>query len=85
MKKIELVSRNEVLFVGNAREICSLYKNFLRRGIAEPSFCDFPQFNMARFYGLCISYYDDWNDEYYSEPRMMIVAGDTALAIICNL
>lgn len=63
MKKIELVSRNEVLFVGNAREICSLYKTFLRRGIAEPSFCDFPQFNMARFYGLCISYYDDWNDD----------------------
>ena len=42
------------LFIGTAREICSLYKNFMRREIAIPAFCNFPKFNMSKYYGLSV-------------------------------
>lgn len=72
------------LFIGTAREICSLYKNFMRREIAIPAFCNFPKFNMSKYYGLSVDIYDEWN-EMEIAPKMQIVAGDTALAIIYDL
>lgn len=82
MKNIE--TNTGCLFIGTAREICSLYKNFEKREIAMPTFCDFPKFNMSKFYGLSVDTYDEWNEREIS-PRMMVVAGDTALAMIHNL
>ena len=72
------------LFIGTAREICSLYKNFMRREIAIPAFCNFPKFNMSKYYGLSVDISDEWN-EMEIAPKMQIVAGDTALAIIYDL
>lgn len=82
MKNIE--TKTGSLFIGTAREICSLYKNFMRREIAMPTFCDFPKFNMSKFYGLSVDTYDEWNEREI-EPKMQVVAGDTALAIIYDL
>lgn len=72
------------LYIGNAREICSLYKNFEKREIAMPIFVDFPKFNMYKFYGLSVNTYDLWNEREI-EPEMEVVAGDTALAMIYDL
>ena len=82
MKAIE--TETGYLFIGTAREICSLYKNFMRREIAIQAFCNFPKFNMSKYYGLSVDIYDEWN-EMETAPKMQIVAGDTALAIIYDL
>lgn len=85
MKKI-LFKNGDYMYIGTAREICSLYKNFSRKEIAMPAFCDFPKFNMGRYYGLFISYNNvvRWDIQ---KPTMQVVAGDTALALIseCEL
>lgn len=72
------------IYIGTAREICSLYKNFAKREIAMPIFSDFPKFNMGKFYGLCVDTYDSWNEREIN-PIMQVIAGDTALAIIHDL
>ena len=81
MKRIEMEER--IMYIGTAREICSLYKNFEKREIADPSFCNFPKFNMEKYYGLSVNFYDINGDEIY--PKMQVVAGDIALAIINGL
>ncbi len=82
MKKLN--TKNGSLYIGTAREICSLYKNFANREIAWPVFSAFPKFNMEKHYGLSIHDYDE--DGWLLEtPGMQIVSGDTALAIAFDL
>ena len=83
MKKI--ITEDGCLYLGTAREFCSLYKNFEKREIAWPVFSDFPKFNMEKYYGLSISDYDCRNERWLSIPEMQVVAGDTALAIAFDL
>lgn len=73
------------LYLGTAREICSLYKNFEKREIAWPVFSNFPKFNMERYYGLFIRDYDCINECWLHIPKMVVVTGDTALAIAFGL
>lgn len=75
MKKI-LFRGGDNAYIGTAREICSLYKNFSRREIAMPAFCDFPKFNMENHYALHLSY------EHGDIPTMYVNTSDTALALI---
>ena len=72
------------IYIGNAREVCSLYKNFTKRKLAMPVFSDFPKFNMGKFYGLCVTTYDSLNEREI-DPVMQVISGDTALAIIHDL
>lgn len=83
MKKI--ITEDGCLYLGTAREICSLYKNFEKREIAWPIFSTFPKFNMGKYYGLYIRDYDCINERWLSIPEMQVVAGDTALAIAFDL
>ena len=73
MKKYNI--ENGILYVGTARQICSLYKNFLSREIVMPSHCDFPKFNMGRMYGLLIDFEDD---------VMYVASSDTVVRILCQ-
>ena len=82
MKKIETKTGN--LFIGTAREICSIYKNFREREIAMPIFSDFPKFNMGKIYGLSVETYDEYTENCIF-PQMSVIAGDTALAMIYEL
>jgi hypothetical protein len=72
------------LYIGTAREICSLYKNLSRRKIAEYIYNGTPRFNMSNFYGLCVDDYDTYTEMYYNPPKMTPVTADTALAVICG-
>lgn len=87
MKKIDL-NRGELeaghLYIGTAREISRLYRNFNRREIATPAFCEPPKFNMGKYYGLAV-WECDLDGRYLSIPEMNVVAGDTALAMIFDL
>lgn len=80
MKKIIISTGN--IYIGNAREICSLYKNFLKREIAMPIFSDFPKFNPLRFYGLYVREYDSYTEREMDIPEMQIISSDTVLEMI---
>lgn len=87
MKRIEMFEEDMpvgFLYIGTAREICSLYKNLDRREIAATSFCEPPKFNMERYYGLSVRE-SDVDGRWFSVPKMNVVAGDTALAMIFDL
>lgn len=71
MKKYNIGT--SILYVGTARQICSLYKNFLSREIVMPSHCDFPKFNMGRMYGLLIE-----------DDVMYVASSDTVVRILCQ-
>lgn len=81
----EINTEEGKLYLGTAREICSLYKNFDKREIAWPIFSTFPKFNMEKYYGLCICDYDCRNERWLSIPEIQVVSGDTALAMIFDL
>lgn len=87
MKKIDL-NRGELevgyLYIGTAREISRLYRNFNRREIATPAFCEPPKFNWGKYYGLAV-WECDLDGRYLSTLEMNVVAGDTALAMIFDL
>lgn len=78
MKKIN--TKNGCLYIGTAREICSLYKNFADREIAWPIFSTFPKFNMEKYYGLSIHDYDE-DGLLFDIPSMQVVSSETAFAI----
>ena len=82
MKKIEL--ENKDLYIGTAREICTLYKKLVDKEIAWPIFSDMPKFNMTKYYGLAVQYFDI-DGEPLEVPEMQVVSGDTALAIAFDL
>ncbi len=65
--------------VGSAREIASLYKNFLKREIADPEFCDYPKFNMDRDYALEINFKD-----IYHTPSMRVITSSTFESILLD-
>lgn len=65
-----------ILYVGTAREICSLYKNFVERAIWMPSHCDWPKFNMDRNYGIHV---------YYKNEVMYVVSASTVLTLLFNI
>lgn len=66
-------------YVGTAREVASLYKNFLNREIAAPEFCDYPKFNMDKNYALVIT--DVSSDEI---PTMMVITSDTFVSLLLD-
>ena len=82
MKKIK--TEDGCLYIGTAREICSLYKNFTDREIAWPIFSTFPKFNMEKYYGLSIDDYDE-DGLLFDIPEMQVVSGDMALAMAFDL
>lgn len=83
MKRIELENHG-TLYIGQATEISRLYRNLKVRQIAHRNFCEDPIFNFSKYYGLVISKYDlDGHEE--EECTMLVVAGDTALAMIYDL
>ena len=43
------------LFIGTAREILSLYRNYRERELADYVFTSYPKMNMSRNYGLLIT------------------------------
>lgn len=65
-----------VTYVGTAREICSLYKNFCYRAIWMPSHCDWPKFRMDNNYGIHVSYDDE---------VMYVMNASTTLAVLFDL
>ena len=58
MKKMDITLENKELYIGNGREIKSLYKNLEKHFVAFSIFEDEPDFNIFKNYGLMIS-----NDE----------------------
>ena len=73
MKRIVGVE-NDIIYVGTAREIRSLYKNLVKRKIAYPIFTDFPVFNPYKMYGLEIGENGD----------MMVINSDTILTLLLD-
>ncbi len=65
-----------VMYVGTAREICSLYRNFVERAIWMPSHCDWPKFNMRRNYGIYVDADAD---------TMSVVSASTVLALLFDI
>ena len=83
MKRIELENHG-TLYIGQSTEISRLYRNLKERQIAHGNFFQDPIFNFNKYYGLVISKYDlDGHEE--DEWTMLVVAGDTALAMIYDL
>ena len=80
MKKFELKKSNATLFIGEAREIASLYKNLEKREIAYDIFADAPKFNMTKMYGLVL----DYESNFRNIPNMQVVSSDTALRILLD-
>lgn len=66
-------------YAGTAREVASLYKNFLNREIATPAFCDYPKFNMDKHYALSVT--DVSSDEI---PTMMVISSDTFVSLLLD-
>lgn len=66
-------------YAGTAREVASLYKNFLNREIAAPEFCDYPKFNMDKNYALAVT--DVSSDEI---PTMMVITSDTFVSLLLD-
>lgn len=83
MKRIELENHG-TLYIGQATEISRLYRNLKVRQIACGNFCGDPIVNFNKYYGLMISKYnlDGYEEE---EWTMLVVAGNTALAMIYDL
>lgn len=79
MEKIE--TENGYIYIGTAREICSLFKNFEKRCLASSIYTGNPKFNMNKFYGLKI----DYENLFANYPQMRVISGDMALSIIFNL
>lgn len=71
-----LTGDEDVLYIGTAREICSLYKNFAEREIWTPSHCERPKFNMSRNYGIHVGYEDE---------TMYVVSASTVLALLFDI
>ena len=81
MKRIK--TKTGKIFIGGAREIYSLYKNLEQRKIATPVF-ENPKMNINKFYGLVIDEYDELSEKLV-KPCMMVISGDTALALLYDL
>ncbi len=79
MKKIE--TETGYMYLGTAREICSLFRNLEKRYLAASIYSDDPKFNMNKFYALEL----DYENLFADYPQMTVISGDTALAIIFNL
>ena len=56
MKKMGITFENKELYIGNGREIKSLYKNLEKHFVAFSVFEDEPDFLVFRNYGLMISH-----------------------------
>ena len=56
MKKMDIALENKELYIGNGREIKSLYKNLEKHFVAFSIFEESPKFNIFRNYGLLISH-----------------------------
>lgn len=71
-----LTNEDDILYIGTAREIKSLYKNFAEREIWTPSHCECPKFNMSRNYGIHVGYED---------KTMYVVSASTVLALLFDI
>ena len=82
MKKFEKFDNTydvlDTYYVGTAREITSLYKNFLKREIAYPEFCDYPKFNMNKYYCFIVE------ESSSTIPSMVLMSSDTLVSIMLN-
>ena len=65
------------IFVGTAREICSLYRNILSRNIAYSDFAEFPKFNSEKVYGLWIEMCD-------GDYKMSVINSDTIARVFMD-
>lgn len=81
MKKYEL--KYSDVYIGTAREIRSLYKNFLKKTEYFPVFSQEPVFNASRMYGLSVRFwkYNDF-EEPLEYPEFMVVKNDTAMHML---
>ena len=70
-----LTNEDGILYIGTAREICSLYKNFAEREIWTPSHCERPKFNMSRNYGIHVG----------EDEIMRVVSASTVLALLFDI
>lgn len=84
MKRYTIKNGNANLFIGNPREIRSLFQNLDKREIAWSIFSEAPRFNKFYIYGLVVDYYDEYNEEYYAVPRMCVVNSSTALELLLD-
>ena len=88
MKKIILdrgKKEERFLYLGTAREICSLYNNLKKRDIAHSTFSNKPKFNMFKCYGLMIECYDVYTEEYFQTPQMEVWKSDSCLSLLFQL
>ena len=76
MRRLTYNADDDVLIIGTAREIRSLYKRLLERWEFWTIFCEFPRFNRAKIYGLHISP----ADECRSHEWEFWVIGETTIA-----
>lgn len=83
MKSIDLDNYG-TLYVGSAYEISRLYRHLKKRSIAHRAFCEDPAFNFTKYYGLAVKKFDLDGRE-LEDWTMLVVAGDTALAMIYDL
>lgn len=67
---------NMNIYVGTAREISSLYRNFSKREVFCGSHCEFPKFNCSRMYGIIVDLGEE-NRRGYGIPVMHVVTTET--------
>lgn len=81
MKKFESIENNIIssYYVGTAREVASLYKDFLSREIATPEFCSYPKFDMDKNYVL-----DTTNVSSDELPTMKVITSDTFVSLLLS-
>ena len=64
------------IYIGTAREIKSLWNNFTRREIYEPSHCTEPVMKSGRMYGLDCGEYGE------GEGTMYVLSASTVLELM---
>lgn len=83
MKKFNL-KNNNILFLGSAQEINSLFRNLEKREIAFSIFSSYPRFNYSHNYGLIIRNYDEYQEEYLLVPEMSVINTDMAIDMLLH-
>lgn len=76
MKRVEF--ETSIMYIGTAREMCSLRRKLIIHDIAEVFHCE-AKFNMNKMYGLEVDF-DDEDDKYYLQGgNMYILTADTVI------
>ena len=69
------------LFIGTAREILSLYRNYRERELADFVFANYPKMNMSKNYGLLITDFDEI-EAHEVAPYMTVLNASTVLELL---